>query len=270
MTQDVFHRLKAHYASIATELRSVAEEAGLLVNPTAVGTEREEVYRTFLERHLPKMCDVFLGGYLFDLNGNTSSQIDVIVTAGNSPRFRLPSGNRHIAPLEGSIAVAEIKSRLDGDSLKDALDECASIPPMPKQTGIVPPYLKVPKDRWRDTPYKIIFAYDGLNANTIYNHITGYYNQHAQIPTARRPNVIHVLGKYMIIRTTPGTTVTNPDGRPDVNQPGIGQYKTFITSPDISRDGLDTQRSAAAGFSGQPPVVEIRRMAQQGNGPSTA
>ena len=121
--------------------------------------------------------------------------------------------------------------------MKDALDEFASIPPMPDQTEIVPFYIKIPEDKWRDTPYKIIFAYNGLNANTICNHITKYYNQNLEIPTVRRPNVIHVLGKYMIIRATTGMTVINPDGRPDANQPEVGQYKTFITKPDISAMG---------------------------------
>ena len=140
MKPDVFDRLKEHYVSVARELSSQASQAGLLNNPTGVGTEREEVYRTFLERHLPKMCDVFLGGYVFDLKGNTSKQIDVIVTGGNTPRFRMSSGNRYIAPLEGAIAVAEVKSRLNKETLQESLSNCASIPFMPDHKGIVAPY----------------------------------------------------------------------------------------------------------------------------------
>ena len=232
MASDVFDHLTQHYAAVAEELRLKAQQAGLLSNSTAVGTEREEVYRTFLARHLPKTCDVFLGGYLFDLNGESSAQIDVIVTTNNTPRFQM-SGGRHIAPLEGSIAAAEIKTRLDKDSLQDALENCASIPPMPDRQRIVPPYLKVHDDKWRDTPYKVVFAYDGINANTVYNHITDYYNECRDVPTDRRPNLIHVLGKYVIMRMARGMTVTNPGGQPDANQPEDGQYHIFITSPDI-------------------------------------
>ena len=146
MRFDVFDHLKGHYASVADELRSKAEQTALLINPGDVGTDREGVYRAFLERHLPKTCDVFLGGYLFDLSGKSSSQMDVIVTSGNTPRFRMQDGSRHIAPLEGSVAVAEVKSRLDRDSLRDALEKCASIPRMPDRRGIVPLYLKVPEE----------------------------------------------------------------------------------------------------------------------------
>ena len=237
MTSDVIGHLKRHYASVAEELRARAQQAGLLDNPTGVGTEREEVYRGFLERHLPKVCDVFLGGYLFDRKGKSSAQIDVIVTTGNTPRFRMPSGNRHIAPLEGSIAAAEIKSRLNKESLENALENCASIPAMPDQAGIVPPYLRAPEDRWQDSPYKIVFAYDGINADTVSNHIAEYYSRNATIPSTRRPNIIHVLGKYMIMRTTPVMTVIDRDGKPDRNQPELGEYKTFTTGPDISAMG---------------------------------
>ena len=234
MKPDVFAHLKDHYISIARELNSQASQAGLLTNPTGVGTEREEVYRAFLERHLPKMCDVFLGGYVFDLRGNASAQIDVIVTSGNTPRFRMSSGNRHIAPLEGTIAVAEIKSHLNKDTLEEALNNCASIPFMPDHRGIVAPYLKIHDANWQDLPYKIVFAYDGIAASTICAHITAFYNQHQEIPIARRPNIIHVLGKYMIIRKTAGMAVINPGGRPDAIQPEVGQYHPFFTGSDAS------------------------------------
>ena len=234
MKPDVFDHLKEHYASVARELSSQARQAGLLENPTGVGTQREDVFQAFLERHIPKMCDVFLGGYVFDKLGNASSQMDVIVTSGNTPRFRMSSGNRYIAPLEGTIAVAEIKSHLNGAALLDALNGCASIPPMPDPKGIVPFYLKVGEERWKETQYKIVFAYDGISADAICGHIDEFYNQHPEIPIANRPNIIHVLEKYMIMRITSGTTVLNADGTPDPNQPDIGQYRPFFVAPDTS------------------------------------
>jgi len=193
MTPDVFENLKQHYASIASELSSQAHQARLLTNPTGVGGEREEVYRAFLERHLPKTCDVFLGGYVFDLVGTSSDQIDVIVTSGNTPRFQMHGGNRYIAPLEGTIAVAEVKSRLDKNTLQDALENCASIPPMPDQSGIVPPFLKISDESWQDTPYKVVFSYDGIDANRVCRYIEQFYDQNQSVPLVRRPNIIHVL-----------------------------------------------------------------------------
>ena len=234
MKRDVFDQLKNHYVDVAQELSSQARQAGLLSNPSGVGTEREEVYRTFLERHLPKMSDAFLGGYVFDLRGNASAQIDVIVTSGHTPRFRMSSGNRYIAPLEGTIAVAEIKSHLNKGTLQEALENCASIPLMPDSEGIVAPYLKLNKANWQDTPYKIVFAYDGIAASTISAHIEEFYDQRQEIPLARRPNIIHVLEKYMVMRIAPGMKVINPGGVPDANQPEVGQYKPFFKGSDAS------------------------------------
>ena len=224
-----------HYISVAQELRSQAIQAGLLENPTGVGTQREEVYRAFLERHLPKMCDVFLGGYIFDSQGHASDQVDIIVTSDNTPRFRMSSGERFIAPLEGTIGVIEVKSRLTKDvALKDALKNCASVPTMPDPKGIVAPYLKIPDADWYDIPYKIIYAYDGIGQREICKHITSFYSLHEHIPIPRRPNMIHVLNKYMVIRISPGMTVINPDGTPDVNQPAAGQYRSFRQGSDAS------------------------------------
>ena len=233
MNNDVFGHLAEHYASVARELSSQAQQAGLLRNPTATGTEREDVYRAFLERHLPRSCDVFLGGYLFDTGGNSSTQMDVIATSGIAPRFRMSSGNRYIAPLEGTIAVAEIKSRLTKATLHEALAGCASIPTMPESTGIVAPYLRVDEARWQDTPYKIVFAYDGIAVDTACSHIAEYYQQNGHIPLSRRPNIIHVLEKYTIIRITPDMRVMNLDGS-DSTQLDVGRFHPFVVASDVS------------------------------------
>ena len=190
--------IKDHFASVAKEFRSQAEQAGLLNHPTGIGTEREETYRSFLERHVPKMCDVFLGGYVFDLKGNRSKQTDIIITGGNTPRFRLPNGNRFIAPLEGTIAVAEVKSRLDKNTLQEAMNNSLSIPAMPAPDGIFPSFLGVDQEAWEDTPYKIVFAFDGIEQDSANKHLIDFLKDERNQVGARLPNLIHVLGKYTI------------------------------------------------------------------------
>ena len=70
------------------------DKLSFLNNPTAVGTDREEIYRRFLERHVPKSCEVFRGGYIFNLEGVRSRQIDVIVTAGSTPGLKWVADTR--------------------------------------------------------------------------------------------------------------------------------------------------------------------------------
>ena len=233
MKPDIFGHLKEHYISVAKELSSQASQAGLLTNPTGVGTGREEVYRAFLDRHLPKMCDVFLGGYVFDLKGNSSSQIDVIVTSGNTPRFRMSSGNRYIAPLEGTIAVAEVKSKLDKTTLFEALRDCAKVPLMPDPSGIISPNLSVNRKSWDDTPYKIVIAYDAIEKETLWQHITTFYQENSEIPTERRPNIIHIVDKYVVMRILPDMQVVNSDGTIPSEQPEVGQYRWFDNGQDV-------------------------------------
>ena len=234
MTDDVFSRLKRHYESIVQELRSQAEQAHLLDNTTDIGTEREQVYLGFLKRFLPKSCDAFLGGYVFDIEGNSSKQTDIIVTSGDTPRFQTSHGQKYIAPLEGTIAVAEVKSELTRNKLYDALTGCAHIPDMPRQEGIVAPYLQIKEACWKDIPYKIVFAYNGIAAETALAHITEYYQSNSDIPLSRRPNIIHVLGRYVIVRITSGMSIINSDDTLDDDQIEIGQYKTFGLSPDVA------------------------------------
>ena len=247
MNPDVFDQLKTHYESVAKELSSQASQAGLLRNPTGIGTEREVVYRNFLERHLPKTCDVFLGGYVFDLKGRSSSQVDVIVTGGNTPRFRMSAGERFIAPLEGTIAVAEVKSKLDKTNLYEALEGCATIPAMPEPSGIISPLLRVNRMRWDDMPYKVIVAFDAIDKETIHSHITRFYEENAIIPFERRPNLIHVVGKYFLIRFSPDGQVLNPNGTVAAGQPEVGEYRWFDTGPDVTATAwvLDAIRSNA-------------------------
>lgn len=233
MTQDLFADLNDHFRLVADELRDKARQAHLLSNTSNVGTEREEVYRTFLERHLPKSCDVFLGGYVFDQNGNRSKQIDVIATSGNVLRFQM-SSNRYISPLEGTIAVAEIKSHLNKEKIQESLDVCASVPEMPSPEGIVAPYLRVKDEMWQDTPFSMVFAYNGVNAPIALSHINDYYVENPHIPLHRRPNIVHVLDKYLIMRTTGAVTVHNRDGSVDENQPAIGEYRVFDVNPDVA------------------------------------
>ncbi len=227
MNIDVFSDLKNYYTQIAKSLLTESEQAKILTNPSGVGTEREEVYRKLLERHLPKMCDVFLGGYVFDSNGTVSKQLDVIVTAGNTPVFQMDNWTHRIAPLEGTIGVAEVKSNLDKNELYRALENCAEIPRMPNPEGITHPLLKVGQPRWNDIPYKVILSYDAIEKETLYKHICEFYAQNKHIPLDRRPNLIHVLGKYVLVRIAFDVQVCNPDGTPITEHIKEGWYRWF-------------------------------------------
>ena len=223
--------IEDHFKWVAEELHYLARQAGILTNPSGIGTEREEVYRRFLKRHVPKMCDVFLGGYVFDLQGKRSKQTDIIVTGGNTPRFRLSGRSRFIAPLEGTIAVAEVKSRLDKNSLQEALENCMAIPPMPGPESALPSFLSYEKEAWEDRPFKVIFAFDGIERDSVAEHLGNFLKANRDRPTYRLPNIIHVLGKYTFrkIHTSQIRGSSSDKVIPDIT----GAYHGFLKNADV-------------------------------------
>jgi hypothetical protein len=229
-----FHlRLRNYFLKVAEVLRGEAEVVSIFPNASDVGTSRELIYADFLRHHAPSKCNVFLGGFLFHIDGTESKQLDVIVTTDTAPRYNFHNrdgSGKSFSPVEGTIGVASIKSTLDKAQLYDALAGIASIPPTEQLGTRIPPILQL--KNYDDWPYKIIYASNGLSAETILSHINAYYVSNPAVPISRRPNVIHVAGKYVIFRAdhnmsiydhaTKGTMPLEP-----------GSFHIFSTDPDL-------------------------------------
>ena len=137
----------------------------------------------------------------FDLNGNPSKQIDVIVTAGITPRFQMASGNQAIAPLEGTAAIAEVKSKLDKGELLRALENIASVPVLLNPNKALNLQIAGSVTDWtRDWPYKIVFAFDAdTGIKTMMEHLNRYIEDN-HIPHERCPSLIHAFSaKWEVI-----------------------------------------------------------------------
>ena len=96
--------------------------------PATVGSAAEQPVRDQLEQVLPR--GIAVGeGFVIDSYGGTSRQQDVILYERDiCPVFsinRTPQTTYY--PCEGVIAVGEIKSSLDRDSLQDAFEKVASV-----------------------------------------------------------------------------------------------------------------------------------------------
>src|SRR5206468_12178476 len=123
MPTNFFIRLREYYVKVAEVLRGDADAASIFPNSTDVGMSRERIYADFLKQHAPSKCNVFLGGFLFDEGGSESRQMDVIVTTDTAPRFDFHNragGGKSFSPVEGTLGVASIKSRLDKAQSFDA------------------------------------------------------------------------------------------------------------------------------------------------------
>jgi hypothetical protein len=200
VSKDFFVRLRTYYEQVGAVLRGEAGVASIFPNTTDIGMAREKIYSEFLRLHAPSKCNVFLGGFVFDMLGNESRQLDVIITTDTTPQFNFHNkdgGGKSFSPVEGTLGVVSIKSVLNKNELEDALLGIASIPLTTSLNGRTTAEIQC----YEDWPYKVVYASDGISSNTISAHLTDFYSRHPDIPLYRRPHVIHVAGKYAILRT---------------------------------------------------------------------
>jgi hypothetical protein len=246
-----FDRLENYYLKTAEKLRAASSTSSILPNTTDTGLSREMIYRDFLRQHVPRQCDVFLGGFLFGLDGTESRQTDIIVTSDTAPRFDFvsdTSDNKRFACVEGTLAVASVKSSLNKRDVFDVLDGIASIPrnqpPEPHAVSHLAKLIGVEIEitDYDDWPYKIVFACDGVSWEKLYEHLSEWSLQNPSVPISRMPNCFHVLGKYVVARggrhlTPQGTEVRRPKN----------EYAVDTARPDLVGFSLVTSQIRTRG-----------------------
>ena len=213
--------------------------ARLYDNPADIGDAAEETYRTFLAQHTPAMCDILQGGYVFDVEGNRSRQMDIIVHSGNTHRFRDDTGQA-CATLEGTLADIEVASFLDTRKIDDELEKFAFIPPTKEFRGIGnrTVFQQNPdwQEWWSDTPLKVVIAFDGVSASSALDRINSFYCVNDHIPLARRVNVIHMLNRYCIVKSDfDFWPDSDPTQRGVYNRVETGHVDTLATSLILTR-----------------------------------
>jgi hypothetical protein len=250
MAGPFFQRLRAYYLDVAAVLRGEAKAASIFPNTTDIGMSRERIYAEFLRHHAPSKCNVFFGGFLFGADGSESTQLDVLVTTDTTPQFNVHNKDGHgksFSPVEGTLAVASIKSTLNKNELEDALAGIASIPSTAPIEGRVSFGLTI--TNYDDWPYKIVYASDGIAPETLLGHLNNYYLSNPNIPLGRRPNVIHVAGKYVIFKAIEGMSVWDIN-KQESETLEVGTFRHFTRNSDLQGilwvlDGLQQRATAS-------------------------
>lgn len=213
--------------------------ARLFDNPADIGDAAEETYRTFLAQHIPAICDILQGGYVFDVEGNRSRQMDIIVHSGNTHSFRDDTGPA-CATLEGTLADIEVASFLDTRKIDDELEKFAFIPPTREYRGIGnrEAFSQTPglEEWWFDTPLKVVVAFEGVSASSALDRINSFYSVNDHVPFTRRVNVIHMLTRYCIVKSDFDFRPNNdPSQRGVYNRIEIGHVDTLAISLILTR-----------------------------------
>jgi len=102
--------------------------------------------------------------------------------------------------VEGCYAAIAVKSSLDRDQLQGGYLNLASIPPMPEP--MLNPSIGA-QPRFKELPLKVLFAFAGIEVETIAAHLQECLAANAEIPPERRVDLIVVNGKYVITKIGP-------------------------------------------------------------------
>jgi hypothetical protein len=202
--KDFYKRLFDYYGKVAAVLKGEAATASIFPNTTDVGMSREKVYAEFLRLHLPSSCNVVFGGFLFGESGDESKQVDIIVTNDICPRFDFHNSDgsgKSFACIDGTLATISIKSNLNSAELIDALDNICSIPDKKPLGRRANPLIEILG--YEDWPFKVIYASTGISSEQLLITLNDYLSKN-KISIERRPNLIHISGKYSIFRVGPG------------------------------------------------------------------
>ena len=115
-------------ARIGSRLIDQFDDARRATSPSTVGAAMEQPVRKQLEQILPRGIAVG-SGFVIDGGGNTSRQTDVVLYEKDiCPVFSVnDTPETTYYPCEGVIAVGEVKSTLDRQTLEDAFEKIASV-----------------------------------------------------------------------------------------------------------------------------------------------
>jgi hypothetical protein len=230
MSKDFYIRLKDYFNDVGKVLNGKASASSIFLNPTDIGQSREMIYAKVLEQHLPTSCNIRFGGFLFNLEGKESNQIDIMVINDTSPQFNLNNEDgkgKTFACIEGAIAVASLKSDLDSRNLSDALGNIASLPEKENLSDVrlVRPFENMNYEDW---PFKMVYAPKGISLENLKAQLQNYYIENPSIPPTKRPNLIHVAGRYYLFKVGPSEKVMQNE-----KQLPINSYCAVINNVDV-------------------------------------
>lgn len=195
-------RFRQYLLDLVKVLRGEESAAKVFANATDNGQCKEGALRDILSYHIPSSCNIFLGGFLFNLAGDESKQLDIIITDSQSLNFNLHNkggDGKSFACVDGCISVISSKSYLNKNETFEALENVASIP-----NGTILNDVnsdgRINLSGLNDGPIKVIFALDGVRSDTMASYLHDFYNDNPDIPNNKKPNYIHILGKYTLVR----------------------------------------------------------------------
>jgi len=169
MSNKLVAALRNRAATITAEL----EDSKLFEHHGERGAFREGIIKRFLRPFLPE-CYGLASGEAFDLNGQSSRQLDVVI---HDPIFSTvlfrDRNDSWLFPCESVYGNIEIKSHLTGDELRTSFQNVASLKQLHRETTTMLDFLPTVRlgldgglaaDPTPRNPYLgVVFGYDGVS-----------------------------------------------------------------------------------------------------------
>jgi len=266
-----------HFRIVGEELEASSKRLTTASHGGIRGLGREILAKVFLSSHLPNSIDFFTGE-IIDHNNKKSSQIDLIIYGGHSPK--LPLFNDNILAFNDAVLAAiEVKSFLNLAELKTSLAACERLKSMVRDEHILGRNDSIPRNPMADllrrhnikvesdpesrstnlksTPY-IVFAYSGMKLNTLLRHMESYEKSNSN-----SEYTLDTSGPDMIINLEKGYYIyKNNDFLWPKSRAGDNVYGSWVTSAtDYKGEALAglyiLLSNLATAFLLRPPLVQL-------------
>lgn len=135
---------RKHLETLGKMLVLEFEGAGTSGHGPSTGGAREDKARAKLEAILPSSIGVGVG-FVIDSYGGVSQQQDIILDEKAFCPVFSSGGNETFFPIEGVVAVGEVKSRLTQEELADGFKKVSSAKKLRRRSAAVQPSVEFPE-----------------------------------------------------------------------------------------------------------------------------
>lgn len=191
--------LKRYFQDISKILKSQSELSSNISHHGLIGQNREVFIQNFIKKSFPQKF-VIGTGEIIDSSDNLSKQADIVIYDEFMPSFDYGASKHFLSG--GVLAHIEVKSNLNSEKLKEALDTTKSIKSLNRDIDA--------SMHLGNLPQKIssfLFAYDGMTKETFKQKIQEYYNGESDIDNF--VDAVCVLNKYVMIKVIDPETKGN-------------------------------------------------------------
>lgn len=226
--------LSSHFASVKNKLLEFSRHFDIANHGDIKGYGREALVDEMLRSHLPSQIE-YLTGEILDCEDSRSGQVDIILQSDRYPKIPL-LGNTHLAYVDAVMAAIEVKSTLNKQHLFSTLSQFERIKALKRRNSIKGSY---PMRELDSTPC-IIFAFNGLSAPKIIEHINDFARERSISLQAFAPDMVVILNSGFYICRNDGWIfpIVEPhqalfrtwEGLPEENLVGLYTYLCNITN----------------------------------------